>query len=44
MTPTVDRFLVALMVLLSLVALWLVLNTPASYLNVNAVYQRVFRK
>jgi len=39
MKPAVDRFLVALIVTLALVALWLVLNAPASYLNVHAVYQ-----
>ena len=39
MKPAADRFLVALIVMLSLIALWLVLNAPASYLNVHAVYQ-----
>jgi hypothetical protein len=37
--PVVERFLYALVVVLSLAALWLVLNAPAGFLNVRSVYQ-----
>ena len=39
MKRAIDRFIIVLIVLLSLVALCLVLNAPASYLNIHAVYQ-----
>ena len=34
-----DQFIFALVVVLSLVALWLLLNTPSDYLNSRVVYQ-----
>jgi hypothetical protein len=34
-----DRFICSLIVVLSLVALWLVLNAPADFLNARVVYQ-----
>jgi hypothetical protein len=39
MRRVIDSFIVAMIVILSLAALWLVLNAPASFLNVHAVYQ-----
>jgi hypothetical protein len=39
MKPIVDQFVYSLVVVLSLVALWLVLNAPASFLNARVVYQ-----
>jgi hypothetical protein len=39
MRRVIDRFIFAVIVILSLVALWLVLNVPSSILNVHAVYQ-----
>ena len=38
-TPAVERFIYALVALLSLAALWLVWNAPASYLDARPVYQ-----
>ncbi len=35
----IERFIFTVIVVLSLIALWLVLNAPASFLNVHAVYQ-----
>ena len=35
----VDRFVYAVIVVLSLTALWLVLNAPANFLNARVVYQ-----
>ncbi len=35
----IDRGVYALVVVLSLAALWLVLNAPASFLNARVVYQ-----
>jgi hypothetical protein len=35
----IERAIYALVVVLSLVALWLVLNAPSSFLNVHVVYQ-----
>ena len=35
----VDRFLCALIVVLSLAALWLVFNAPSNFLNARVVYQ-----
>jgi len=37
--PIIERATYALVVALSLVALWLVLNAPASFLNARVVYQ-----
>lgn len=37
--PLVDRMVYALVIILSLAALWLVLNVPANFLNAHAVYQ-----
>jgi hypothetical protein len=39
MKPIVDRFLYALIVVLSLAALWLVFNAPSNFLNARVVYQ-----
>ena len=39
MKPIVDRFLYALVVVLSLAALWLVFNAPSNFLNARVVYQ-----
>jgi hypothetical protein len=39
MRPSIDRFVYVVIVALSLVALWLVLNTPANFLNARVVYQ-----
>ena len=39
MKPLIDRFLYALIVTLSLLALWLLLNTPPDFLNSRVVYQ-----
>jgi hypothetical protein len=39
MKPVIDRLLCALIVVLSLVALWLALNAPANFLNARVVYQ-----
>ena len=39
MKPIVDRLIYSLVVMLSLVALWLVLNAPANFLNARVVYQ-----
>jgi hypothetical protein len=35
----ISRFIFTLVVVLSLVALWLVFNAPAAYLDTHAVYQ-----
>ena len=35
----IKGFIYALVVVLSLVAVWLVLNAPANFLNAHAVYQ-----
>ena len=35
----INRFIFTLLVVLSLVALWLVFNAPATYLDTHAVYQ-----
>jgi hypothetical protein len=35
----IERFIYALLVILSLAVLWLVLNAPATFLNVHSVYQ-----
>jgi hypothetical protein len=35
----VERFIYALAVVLSLAAVWLVLNAPADFLNIHSVYQ-----
>jgi hypothetical protein len=35
----IERLIYALIIVLSLVALWLVANTPASLLNARVVYQ-----
>ncbi len=37
--PIIERAIYALVVVLSLAAIWLVLNAPASFLNVRVVYQ-----
>ncbi|HEX7571106.1 MAG TPA: hypothetical protein VF492_11430 [Verrucomicrobiae bacterium] len=37
--PAIEIIVHALVVALSLVALWLVLNAPASFLNARVVYQ-----
>jgi len=39
MRAGVDMFVYAVMVVLSLAALWLVLNAPANFLNARVVYQ-----
>jgi hypothetical protein len=39
MKTLVERFIFALVVVLSLVALWLLLNTPSDFLNSRVVYQ-----
>jgi len=39
MRPGIDRFIYAVIVVLSLAALWLVLNAPANFLNARVVYQ-----
>jgi hypothetical protein len=39
MKPAVERFIYAVVVMLSLAALWLVLNAPETFLNVRVVYQ-----
>ena len=39
MKPIVDRFVCALIVVLSLIVLWLVLNAPANFSNARVVYQ-----
>jgi hypothetical protein len=39
MKAMIDRFIYALVVVLALVALWLVFNAPATFLNARAVYQ-----
>jgi hypothetical protein len=38
-SPVIERAIYALVVVLSLVALWLVLNAPATFLNARVVYQ-----
>ena len=35
----IKRFIYALVIVLSLAALWLVLNAPADYVNAHQVYQ-----
>ncbi len=35
----IERFIYALIIVLSLIALWLVFNAPASFLNARVVYQ-----
>lgn len=37
--PIIERTIYALVVVLSLVAVWLVLNAPADFLNARVVYQ-----
>ncbi len=37
--PIIERTIYALVVVLSLIAVWLVLNAPASFLNARVVYQ-----
>jgi hypothetical protein len=37
--PIIERTIYALVVVLSLVAVWLVLNAPANFLNARVVYQ-----
>jgi hypothetical protein len=37
--PIVERALYALVIALSLIALWLVANAPATFLNARVVYQ-----
>ena len=37
--PIIERAIYALIVVLSLVAVWLVLNAPANFLNARVVYQ-----
>jgi hypothetical protein len=37
--PIIERSIYALVVALSLVALWLVFNAPANFLNARVVYQ-----
>ena len=37
--PFIERFVYALVVVLSLATLWLVLNAPVNFLSVHAVYQ-----
>jgi hypothetical protein len=39
MRSSIDRFIYAVIVILSLMALWLVLNAPANFLNARVVYQ-----
>jgi hypothetical protein len=39
MKTIVDRILCALVIVLSLVALWLVFNAPSNFLNARVVYQ-----
>lgn len=39
MKTGVNRFIYALIVVLSLAALWLVFNAPATFLNSRVVYQ-----
>jgi hypothetical protein len=39
MKPAVERFIYAVVVILSLAALWLVLNAPETFLNARVVYQ-----
>jgi hypothetical protein len=39
MKPAAERLLYALVVALSLVALWLVFNAPANFMNARVVYQ-----
>ena len=36
---TIEQFVYTLVVVLSLLALWLVINAPADLLNASAVYQ-----
>jgi hypothetical protein len=36
---TIERLIYALVVVLSLLALWLVANAPANFLNARVVYQ-----
>jgi hypothetical protein len=37
--PIIERAIYLLVVVLSLAALWLVLNAPSNFLDVHAVYQ-----
>jgi hypothetical protein len=37
--PVIERAIYALVVIMSLVALWLVANVPANFLNARVVYQ-----
>jgi len=39
MRSGIDRFIYAVIVVLSLAAVWLVLNVPANFLNARVVYQ-----
>jgi hypothetical protein len=37
--PIIERAIYGLLIILSLVAIWLVLNAPANFLNARVVYQ-----
>jgi hypothetical protein len=37
--PIIERAIYGLLIVLSLVAIWLVLNAPANFLNARVVYQ-----
>lgn len=37
--PTIEHAIYALVIVLSLVAIWLVLNAPDNFLNARVVYQ-----
>jgi hypothetical protein len=39
MRRAIDTLICTVIVILSLIALWLVLNAPANYLNAHVVYQ-----
>jgi hypothetical protein len=38
-SPFIERAIYGLLIVLSLVAIWLVLNAPANFLNARVVYQ-----
>jgi hypothetical protein len=38
-SKTLEQLIYALLVVLSLIAVWLVLNAPANFLNARVVYQ-----
>lgn len=38
-SPNIERAIYGLLIILSLVAIWLVLNAPADFLNARVVYQ-----